>query len=91
LPRHAKLLPDYPDIKVEIITDYGLTDIVTERFDAGVRSGEQSRRQPTPAFSLLVRRYAIAPEASACRLSKVWKGACRVTRARESKVCNVIR
>jgi DNA-binding transcriptional LysR family regulator len=41
LPEMAKLLPLYPDIKVEIIIDYGLTDIVSERFDAGVRSGEQ--------------------------------------------------
>ena len=41
LPRLAKLLPDYPDIKVEVIIDYGLTDIVTQRYDAGVRSGEQ--------------------------------------------------
>ena len=32
---------DYPDIKVEIIVDYGLTDIVAQRFDAGVRLGEQ--------------------------------------------------
>ena len=39
-PALAKLLPDYPDIKVEIIIDYGLTDIVAERYDAGVRSGE---------------------------------------------------
>jgi DNA-binding transcriptional LysR family regulator len=31
----------YPDISVELITDYGLTDIVAERFDAGVRAGEQ--------------------------------------------------
>jgi DNA-binding transcriptional LysR family regulator len=41
LPKLAKLLRDYPDIKVEIISDYGFTDIVTERFDAGVRDGEQ--------------------------------------------------
>jgi DNA-binding transcriptional LysR family regulator len=41
LPTFAKLLPVYPDIRVEIIIDYGLTDIVAERFDAGVRSGEQ--------------------------------------------------
>src|SRR5215208_1866892 len=41
LPQLAKLLPLYPDIKVEIIIDYRLTDIVSERFDAGVRSGEQ--------------------------------------------------
>jgi DNA-binding transcriptional LysR family regulator len=41
LPKLAKLLPDYPDIKVEIVIDYGLTDIVAQRYDAGVRSGEQ--------------------------------------------------
>jgi DNA-binding transcriptional LysR family regulator len=41
LPKLQKLLRDYPDIKVEIAVDYGLTDIVTERYDAGVRSGEQ--------------------------------------------------
>jgi len=40
-PKLAKFLPDYPDIKVEIITDYGLTDIVAERYDAGIRLGEQ--------------------------------------------------
>jgi DNA-binding transcriptional LysR family regulator len=36
-----KLLPRYPDITVEIIVDNGLTDIVGERLDAGVRLGEQ--------------------------------------------------
>jgi DNA-binding transcriptional LysR family regulator len=40
-PALAKLLPEYPDIKVEIVIDYGLTDIVAERYDAGVRLGEQ--------------------------------------------------
>ncbi|MGC2201415.1 MAG: LysR family transcriptional regulator, partial [Stellaceae bacterium] len=40
-PKLTKFLSQYPDIKVEIIIDYGLTDIVAERFDAGVRSGEQ--------------------------------------------------
>lgn len=40
LPRLAKLLPDYPDIKVEINTDYRMIDIVEQRFDAGVRLGE---------------------------------------------------
>jgi DNA-binding transcriptional LysR family regulator len=39
-PALARLLPDYPDIKVEIVIDYGLTDIVAERYDAGIRSGE---------------------------------------------------
>lgn len=41
LPALTRLLPDYPDIKVEVSIDYGLTDIVAERFDAGVRLGEQ--------------------------------------------------
>src|SRR5246500_5494698 len=39
-PALEKLLPNYPDIKVEIVIDYGLTDIIAERYDAGVRSGE---------------------------------------------------
>jgi DNA-binding transcriptional LysR family regulator len=40
-PALLKFLPKYPDIKVELIVDYALTDIVTERYDAGVRIGEQ--------------------------------------------------
>lgn len=40
-PALKKFLPDHPDIKVEIIVDYGLTDIVSQGFDAGVRMGEQ--------------------------------------------------
>ncbi|MDC7684245.1 LysR family transcriptional regulator [Asticcacaulis sp. BYS171W] len=40
-PALAPLLRDHPEVNVEIIVDYGLTDIVAERFDAGVRLGEQ--------------------------------------------------
>lgn len=40
-PTLATFVPEYPDIKVEVIVDYGLTDIVAERYDAGVRLGEQ--------------------------------------------------
>jgi DNA-binding transcriptional LysR family regulator len=40
-PKLAKFLREYPDVKVEIITDYGLTDIVAQRYDAGVRLGGQ--------------------------------------------------
>jgi DNA-binding transcriptional LysR family regulator len=40
-PTLSKFLPKYPDIHVEVIIDYGLTDIVAERYDAGVRLGEQ--------------------------------------------------
>jgi DNA-binding transcriptional LysR family regulator len=41
MPKLALLLQDFPDIKVEITIDYGLTDIVAQRYDAGVRNGEQ--------------------------------------------------
>jgi DNA-binding transcriptional LysR family regulator len=40
-PKLAAFLPHYPDIKVEVWADYTLADIVTERFDAGIRLGEQ--------------------------------------------------
>lgn len=40
-PAIEKLLPAYPDIRIELVTEYGLTDIVAERYDAGVRLGEQ--------------------------------------------------
>lgn len=40
-PKLRKFLPLYPDIKVELVLDNGLTDIVTERYDAGVRMGER--------------------------------------------------
>jgi len=39
-PKLRNFLPRYPDIKVELVLDNGLTDIVTERYDAGVRMGE---------------------------------------------------
>src|SRR5436309_2835602 len=41
LPALMKLLALYPDIKVEISVDHSLIDIVAQRYDAGVRSGEQ--------------------------------------------------
>ena len=39
-PALERLLPQYPDIKVEVSIDSGFTDIVAERFDAGIRLGE---------------------------------------------------
>jgi DNA-binding transcriptional LysR family regulator len=41
LPKLAPVLRKHPDIDVEMIVDYGLTDIVAQQYDAGVRSGEQ--------------------------------------------------
>jgi DNA-binding transcriptional LysR family regulator len=40
-PKLAKFLARYRDIKVEVISESALTDIVAQRFDAGVRIGEQ--------------------------------------------------
>ena len=40
-PALQRILPDHPDIHVEIVVDYGLTDIVAQGYDAGVRLGEQ--------------------------------------------------
>lgn len=39
-PRLSNFLAAYPDINVEISIDYGFTNIVTQRFDAGIRLGE---------------------------------------------------
>ena len=43
-PKLSKMLASHPDIKVEIVIDYGLSDIVAERYDIGVRSGDQVAR-----------------------------------------------
>ncbi len=43
-PALKRLLPDYPDIHVELMIDSGFSDIVAERFDAGVRLGEFDRQ-----------------------------------------------
>ncbi len=40
MPALRKILPGYPDIKVEVVIDYGLSNIVAEQYDAGIRPGE---------------------------------------------------
>jgi DNA-binding transcriptional LysR family regulator len=40
-PRLIPFLREFPDIKIEMMVDHGLTNIVAERYDAGVRLGEQ--------------------------------------------------
>ena len=40
-PALRRIIPENPDVRVEIIVDYGLTDIVSGGFDAGVRLGDQ--------------------------------------------------
>jgi DNA-binding transcriptional LysR family regulator len=39
-PKLAKILPKYPDLKVEINVEGGLIDVAAQRYDAGVRLGE---------------------------------------------------
>lgn len=43
-PKLSKVMPDYPDITVEVTVDYNRTDIVAERYDAGVRLGDEVAR-----------------------------------------------
>jgi DNA-binding transcriptional LysR family regulator len=40
-PKLARILPEYPDIKVEVTLEFGMVDIVANRYDAGVRLGDQ--------------------------------------------------
>jgi DNA-binding transcriptional LysR family regulator len=40
-PKLSKLLPEYPELKIEISISYGMIDIVADRFDAGVRHGDR--------------------------------------------------
>jgi DNA-binding transcriptional LysR family regulator len=70
-PKLSKLLKDYPDIKVELNAESALTDIVAERFDAGVRLGGQVEKD-----MIAVR---IAPDA---RMIVVAAPSCLETRAR---------
>ncbi len=49
-PRLAKFLPEYPDIKVEITIDYGLTDIVAQRYAS-------TRREKAGDDISIARRY----------------------------------
>jgi DNA-binding transcriptional LysR family regulator len=43
-PRLAKVLQQYPDLRVELHTDYRLVDIAAERYDIGVRYGDQVQK-----------------------------------------------
>lgn len=55
-PKLVKFLPEYPDIKVEITVDYGLSDIVAQRYDAGVRLGPDMRMAVVGAPSYFAKR-----------------------------------
>jgi DNA-binding transcriptional LysR family regulator len=58
-PRLAPLLRQYPDLKIEIDTSYRMVDIVEERYDIGVRTGEAIARDMvsvriTPDFRRMI-------------------------------------
>ncbi|MGI4813443.1 MAG: LysR substrate-binding domain-containing protein [Janthinobacterium lividum] len=40
-PALARLVPKYPDISIEVVVNQGMTDIVAERFDAGLRQANK--------------------------------------------------
>ncbi|TIM33960.1 MAG: LysR family transcriptional regulator, partial [Mesorhizobium sp.] len=63
-PKLKRFLPKYPDIKVELLLDNGLTDIVTERFDAGIRMGEQLAKDMISARIGPDFRFAVVGEES---------------------------
>ncbi|MGE8259358.1 MAG: LysR family transcriptional regulator [Stenotrophomonas sp.] len=44
LPRLLPVMQRYPDVNIEFDVNYGLRDIVADRFDAGVRLGESIDR-----------------------------------------------
>ncbi len=46
-PKLAAFLQEYPDIQVELNVEYRLIDIVAERYDAGVRLGDQVAKDMT--------------------------------------------
>ncbi|MBU0913528.1 MAG: LysR family transcriptional regulator [Gammaproteobacteria bacterium] len=72
-PKLKEFLPDYPDIKIEINIDYGLTDIAAQNYDAGVRLGDQVAKDMiavriAPDMHMVV---AAAPEYLATRAAPV--------------------
>ncbi|MCF3971922.1 LysR substrate-binding domain-containing protein, partial [Pseudomonas aeruginosa] len=40
-PRLAPIMPQYPDLHLEMSADYRMVDIAAERYDIGVRFGDQ--------------------------------------------------
>jgi DNA-binding transcriptional LysR family regulator len=63
MPPLGKILPKYPDIKVEVVVDYGLTNIVSEQYDAGIRPGEMVAKA-TPGADGVNRRDGMTPPRS---------------------------
>ena len=69
-PRLVEVLPKCPGIKIEVVIDYGLTDVVAERFDMGIRLGDKVSKDMTAVRIGPDWRFAIvgAPEYMAKRV-----------------------
>lgn len=63
-PRLQEFIIAYPDVRVELMLDNGLSDIVTERYDAGVRMGEQLAKDMISARISPDFRFAVVGSAS---------------------------
>ncbi len=73
-PAIEKLLPAYPDITIELVIDNGLTDIVEQRLDAGVRLGEQVARDMVAVrIGPDIRMAVVGTPAYFARSRCVWK------------------
>ncbi len=58
-PALSNVLPDYPDLKIEVTVDYGLADIVAERYDIGIRLGDQVAKDMIAVPISPVQRMAV--------------------------------
>jgi DNA-binding transcriptional LysR family regulator len=89
-PTLEKFLPDYPDIKVEVNIDQGLTDIAAQRYDAGVRLGEQVAKDmiavrigPDVRMAVVAAPSYFAGVFTTCRGASISRlNACRITVSR---------
>ncbi|ANL76386.1 LysR family transcriptional regulator protein (plasmid) [Rhizobium phaseoli] len=67
-PKLRTFLHQYPDIRLELDVNYGLQDIVSDRYDAGVRFGEQIAKDmvsvrigPDIRFAVVAAKSYFAP------------------------------
>jgi DNA-binding transcriptional LysR family regulator len=58
-PKLAKVLPKYPDLKVEINIEGGLIDVAAQRYDAGVRLGEHVAKDMVAVRIGPAQRFAV--------------------------------
>jgi DNA-binding transcriptional LysR family regulator len=70
-PRLSKVLGQYPDLRVELSADYRLVDVVAERYDIGVRYGDQVQKDMVAVRLTTSERMTIAAAPSYFETHKV--------------------